>query len=196
MAAPRGCVILAGDDPSAVYVRNKEVAADKVGMVGQVHRLPASVSEEELLARVRDLNAAPEVDGILVQFPIPRGDHGTGASHLGEGRGWSPRDQHGQALVGLPGLVPCTPRGVMRLLEESGSSSRASADRDREEQLGRQARRCPAPGEELYLTLAHSRTEELPARCREADIVIAAVGKAKLVGPDWIGRARPSSTSA
>jgi methylenetetrahydrofolate dehydrogenase (NADP+)/methenyltetrahydrofolate cyclohydrolase len=194
--APGLHVILAGDDPaSAVYVRNKEVAADKVGMVGQVHRLPASVSEEELLARVRDLNAAPEVDGILVQFPVP--------AQVSQGRVLTTiapeKDVDGLHAInvgklwsGLPGLVPCTPRGVMRLLEESGIelAGKRAIVIGRSNLVGKPvaalllAKNCT-------VTLAHSRTEELPARCREADIVIAAVGKAKLVGPDWI---RPGAT--
>jgi len=194
--APGLHVILAGDDPaSAVYVRNKEVAADKVGMVGQVHRLPASVSEEELLARVRDLNAAPEVDGILVQFPVP--------AQVSQGRVLTTiapeKDVDGLHAInvgklwsGLPVLVPCTPRGVMRLLEESGIelAGKRAIVIGRSNLVGKPvaalllAKNCT-------VTLAHSRTEELPARCREADIVIAAVGKAKLVGPDWI---RPGAT--
>src|SRR5690606_20326351 len=127
--------------------------------------------------------------------PRPRaGEPGTGAHdhRAGEGRGWSPRDQRGQALVRAAGVGAlhaawgdAPPR---RVRDRARGQAR---DRDREEQLGRQARRCLLLAKNCTVTLAHSRTEELPARCREADIVIAAVGKAKLVGPDWI---RPGAT--
>ncbi len=184
-------VILAGDDPaSAVYVRNKETAAAQVGMAGQVHRLPASVSEEELLATVRDLNQAIDVDGILVQFPVPRqisqgrvlatiapekdvdGLHATNVGKL-----WS----------GLPGLVSCTPRGCIRLLEEAG----VEFEGKRAVVIGR-SNLVGKPIAALLLnknctvTLAHSRTADLPARCREADILIAAAGRTKMVGADWV----------
>lgn len=194
--APGLHVILAGDDPaSAVYVRNKELAADKVGMAGQVHRLPASVSEDELLARVRDLNSAPEVDGILVQFPVPAqvsqarvlttiaSDKDVDGLHaVNVGKLWS----------GLPGLVPCTPRGVVRLLEEA----KVELDGKRAIVVGR-SNLVGKPISALLLaknctvTMAHSRTADLPARCREADVVIAAVGRAKLIGKDWI---KPGAT--
>jgi methylenetetrahydrofolate dehydrogenase (NADP+)/methenyltetrahydrofolate cyclohydrolase len=189
--APGLHVILAGDDPaSAVYVRNKERAAEEVGMVGQVHRMPAAVAEGELLAKVRDLNAAADVDGILVQFPVPaqvsqakiletispeKDVDGLHAANVG--RLWS----------GLPGLVPCTPRGAMRLLDEVGvelPGARAVVI-GRSNLVGKPiaalllARNCT-------VSLAHSKTADLPARCREADVLVAAVGRAKLVGRDWV----------
>lgn len=189
--APGLHVVLAGDDPaSAVYVRNKERAAEQAGFAGIVHRMPASVSEAELLAKVRDLNAAPEVDGILVQFPVPSQvsqarvletlapDKDVDGLHaVNVGRLWS----------GLSGLVPCTPRGVLRLLQETGvelAGKRAIV-------IGR-SNLVGKPVAALLLnahctvTLAHSKTADLPARCREADIVIAAVGRAKLIGAEWI----------
>lgn len=189
--APGLHVILAGDDPaSAVYVRNKELAAARAGMAGQVHRMPASVSEAELLAKVRDLNAAPEVDGILVQFPVPpqvsqarvletiapeKDVDGLHAANVG--KLWS----------GLPGLISCTPRGAVRLLEEANIelAGKRAIVIGRSNLVGKPisalllARDCT-------VTLAHSKTRDLQAHCREADIVIAAVGRAKLVGKDWI----------
>ncbi len=189
--APGLHVILAGDDPaSAVYVRNKELAAEKAGFAGQVHRMPASVSEAELLDKVRELNEAPDVDGILVQFPVP--------SQVSQARileTISPeKDVDGLHAVnvgklwsGMRGLQPCTPRGCVRLLKETGVplAGKRAIVIGRSNLVGK-----PIAGlllaENCTVTLAHSRTADLAARCREADIVIAAVGRAKLVGKDWI----------
>lgn len=189
--APGLHVVLAGDDPaSAVYVRNKELAAEKAGLAGRVHRMPANVSEAELLATVRDLNAAPEVDGILVQFPVPEQvsqgrvletlspDKDVDGLHaVNVGRLWS----------GLPGLVPCTPRGAVRLLQEAGVdlAGKRAIVIGRSNLVGKPIAALLLKAD-CTVTLAHSRTADLPARCREADIVIAAVGRAKLVGPEWI----------
>lgn len=189
--APGLHVVLAGDDPaSAVYVRNKELAAEKAGLAGCVHRMPANVSEAELLATVRDLNAAPEVDGILVQFPVPEQvsqgrvletlspDKDVDGLHaVNVGRLWS----------GLPGLVPCTPRGAVRLLQETGVdlAGKRAIVIGRSNLVGKPIAALLLKAD-CTVTLAHSRTADLPARCREADIVIAAVGRAKLVGREWI----------
>jgi methylenetetrahydrofolate dehydrogenase (NADP+)/methenyltetrahydrofolate cyclohydrolase len=194
--APGLHVILAGDDPaSAVYVRNKEHAAEHAGFAGKVHRMPATVSEAELLAKVRELNEAPDVDGILVQFPVPSqvsqnrvletiapekdvdGLHAVNAGKL-----WS----------GQQGLVPCTPRGCMRLLRETGIalSGKRAIVIGRSNLVGKPIAALLL-AENCTVTLAHSRTEDLAARCREADIVIAAVGRTKLIGKDWI---RPGAT--
>ncbi|HSC89675.1 MAG TPA: bifunctional methylenetetrahydrofolate dehydrogenase/methenyltetrahydrofolate cyclohydrolase FolD [Polyangiaceae bacterium] len=184
-------VVLVGDDPgSAVYVRNKELAAEAAGIAGEVHRLPADTSEATLLALVRKLNDRDDVDGILVQFPVPQQisqgrvletispDKDVDGLHaVSAGRLWS----------GLPGLVSCTPAGCMRLLEKTGVPLRGA----RAIVLGR-SNLVGKPIAALLLaadctvTLAHSRTVDLPARCREADIVIAAVGRPRLVGADWI----------
>ncbi len=189
--APSLHVVLAGDDPaSAVYVRNKEKFAGQVGLEGKVHRLPASVSEAELLALVRTLNEDPLVDGILVQFPVPEGVRqsevlrtidpakdvdGLHASNVG--KLWS-----GQA-----GLVPCTPRGCLRLLDEA----RVELSGKRAVIVGR-SNLVGKPVAALLLqrnatvTLAHSRTRDLARVCREADVVIAAVGRAKMLTREHI----------
>jgi methylenetetrahydrofolate dehydrogenase (NADP+)/methenyltetrahydrofolate cyclohydrolase len=189
--APGLHVVLAGDDPaSAVYVRNKEHAAEKAGFAGQVHRMPATVSEADLLAKVRELNDAPDVDGILVQFPVPSqvsqnrvletispekdvdGLHAVNAGKL-----WS----------GQKGLVPCTPRGCMRLLRETGIelAGKRAIVIGRSNLVGKPIAALLL-AENCTVTLAHSRTADLAARCREAEIVIAAVGRTKLIGKDWI----------
>jgi methylenetetrahydrofolate dehydrogenase (NADP+)/methenyltetrahydrofolate cyclohydrolase len=184
-------VVLAGDDPaSAVYVRNKEKAAAEVGMLGRVHRLPATVSEAEVLGLVGELNADPEVDGILVQLPLPGGVRSgpvldaidptkdvDGLHPVNAGRLWS----------GVAGLVPCTPRGILELIRSSETELKGA----RALVLGR-SNLVGKPvaalllAEHATVTLAHSRTRDLPDRCREADVLVAAIGKAKLVRGDWV----------
>jgi methylenetetrahydrofolate dehydrogenase (NADP+)/methenyltetrahydrofolate cyclohydrolase len=184
-------VVLVGDDPaSQVYVRNKERAASKAGIAGEVHRLPAETTQADLLALVAELNAAPGIDGILVQLPLP--------DHLDEQMivdaidpskdvdGLHPFNA-GLLVVGRKGLRPCTPSGCMRMLEHVGCDPKGK----RALVLGRST----LVGKPIALmllekhatvTIAHSRTEDLADRVREADIVIAAVGRAKLVKGDWI----------
>lgn len=184
-------VVLAGDDPaSAVYVRNKEKAALEAGFWGTVHRVPAEISQEELEALVARLNEDDAVDGILVQLPLPSGidpapilklirhDKDVDGFHaLNVGALWS----------GMPGIVPCTPRACVRLLDEA----RVQLAGSRALVIGR-SNIVGKPVAALLLardatvTVAHSRTVDLAERCREADIVIAAVGRAKMVQGDWI----------
>lgn len=184
-------VVLAGDDPaSAVYVRNKEKAAAEAGIAGVVHRLPASVSEAELLALVRRLDEDPEVDGILVQLPVPPAvrpaavldaidpDKDVDGFHpVNVGALWS----------GTPGLVPCTPRGCLRLIAETGTSlvgARAVVV-GRSNIVGKPVAALLL-AEHATVTMAHSRTRDLPAVCRQADVLVLAVGRAKMVKPDWV----------
>jgi methylenetetrahydrofolate dehydrogenase (NADP+) / methenyltetrahydrofolate cyclohydrolase len=189
--APSLHVVLAGDDPaSALYVRKKEEAAREVGMEGRVHRLPATISQAELERAVINLDADPNVDGILVQLPLPKGlvekpilelirpDKDVDGFHaINVGALWS----------GLDGLVPCTARGCLRLLEEAGVPLEGA----RAVVIGR-SNLVGKPVAALLLarnatvTLAHSRTVNLGALCAEADIIIAAVGKAKLVRAEWV----------
>ncbi|HVW28605.1 MAG TPA: bifunctional methylenetetrahydrofolate dehydrogenase/methenyltetrahydrofolate cyclohydrolase FolD [Polyangiaceae bacterium] len=184
-------VVLAGDDPaSAVYVRNKEKAADEAGFAGDVHRLPASVGERELLELVNDLNRRDDVDGILVQLPLPGG--------VASGKVLAAIDPAkdvdgfhaanvGALWSGQPGLVPCTPRGCIRLLHEGN----VKIDGARAVVVGRsnivgKPTAALLLAENATVTLAHSRTKDLPAVCREADILIAAVGRARMVRGDWV----------
>ncbi len=189
--APGLHVILVGEDPaSTVYVRNKEKAALEVGIAGRVHRLPESTTEETLLGLVRELNQAGEVDGILVQFPVPKGIRqqkvieATAASK--DVDGLHP-ESIGALWAGIPGLVPCTPKGCMRLLAENGTK----LDGARAVVVGR-SNLVGKPIAGLLLagnatvTLAHSKTQDLAAVCREADILIAAVGRAKMIPGSWI----------
>jgi len=189
--APRLDVILVGDDPAShVYVRNKEKAAVEVGFSGGVHRLDAATAQGDLLAKVRELSFAPEVDGILVQLPLP--------SHLDaqavidaldpakDVDGLHPVNT-GLLWVGRKGLRPCTPLGSMRLLDEAG----AKLEGARAIVVGR-SNLVGKPIAAMLLErnasvlLAHSRTKDLGARVAECDVVIAAVGKAELIRGEWI----------
>ncbi|MCA9647956.1 MAG: bifunctional methylenetetrahydrofolate dehydrogenase/methenyltetrahydrofolate cyclohydrolase FolD [Myxococcales bacterium] len=189
--APGLTVVLAGDDQaSAVYVRNKEKAAAEVGMKGEVLRLPASVSQQELLDVVLKLNADPTVDGILVQLPIPDGLDEKPILEAIDPR----KDVDGFHMVnvgalwsGLPGLVPCTPSGCMRLLSEAGANLKgANAVVVGRSNIVGKPMAALLLREHATVTIAHSRTQDLPALCREADILVAAVGRAKMVKQDWV----------
>lgn len=189
--APGLHVVLVGEDPaSQVYVRNKERAAGKAGIAGEVHRLPAETTEADLLALVAELNAGPGIDGILVQLPLP--DHLDDQTIVDaidprkDVDGLHPFNA-GLLFVGRKGLRPCTPSGCMRMLEHVGCNPKGK----RALVLGRST----LVGKPIALmllekhatvTIAHSRTEVLADRVREADIVVAAVGRPNLVEGDWI----------
>lgn len=184
-------VVLAGDDAaSAVYVRNKEKAAEEVGMAGAVHRLPASVSQAELLALVQRLNADPTVDGILVQLPLPKGVSAEpvldAVDPAKDVDGFHPVNV-GALWTGKAGLVPCTPRGCMRLLREAGAELVGA----RAVVIGRsnivgKPMAALLLAEHATVTLAHSRTRDLPGVCLQADVIVAAVGRAKMVKSEWV----------
>lgn len=189
--APRLDVILVGDDPAShVYVRNKEKAALEVGFSGGVHRLAATTTQAELLAKVRALSDAAEVDGILVQLPLPAHLDALATIDALDPRkdvdGLHPINT-GYLWVGRKGLRPCTPLGSMRLLDEVGTK----LDGARAIVVGR-SNLVGKPIAAMLLernatvTLAHSRTADLAARVAEADVVIAAVGKPELVRGSWI----------
>lgn len=184
-------VLLVGEDPaSVVYTRNKEKAASEAGMRGQLFRLPADTSESELLSRVRELNADPTVDGILVQLPLPK--------QIREERVLEAIDpakdvdgfhavNGGLLLSGRPGLVACTPRGCMRLLAEAGTqlSGARAVVVGRSNIVGKPMALLLLQ-QHATVTIAHSRTKDLPGVCREADVLVAAVGRAKMIQGDWI----------
>lgn len=184
-------VVLAGEDPaSAVYVRNKEKAAKEAGFAGEVHRLPASVSEEELLALVNSLNRRDDVDGILVQLPLPgavRSAPVLAAIDPAKDVDGFHAANVGALWSGQRALVPCTPRGCIRLLHEG----KVKIDGARAVVVGR-SNIVGKPvaalllAENATVTLAHSRTKDLRAVCAEADILVAAVGRARMIRGDWI----------
>ena len=189
--APGLHVVLVGDDPaSQVYVRNKERAAEKVGIAGRVHRLPAETSEADLLTLIFELNGDDDIDGILVQLPLPDHLHDqTIVDAIDPAKdvdGLHPFNA-GLLAVGRKGLRPCTPSGCMRMLARIGCDPRGK----RALVLGRSTL-VGKPIAMMLLekhatvTIAHSRTEHLDERVREADIVVAAVGRPNLVQGDWI----------
>lgn len=187
---PKLAVILVGDNPaSAIYVRNKEKAAAEVGVESLVYRLD-SVTQEELTALIEQLNADETVDGILVQMPLP--------APLNEQEilqtinpakdvdGFHPLNL-GKLLIGEPAPVACTPKGCMQLirLAKQDLTGLHAVVIGRSVIVGK-------PMAQLLLnanctvTTAHSKTRDLPALCRSADIVVAAIGKPKTVKADWI----------
>ncbi|MCA3359694.1 MAG: bifunctional methylenetetrahydrofolate dehydrogenase/methenyltetrahydrofolate cyclohydrolase FolD [Roseomonas sp.] len=184
-------VVRVGDDPaSGVYVRNKDRAAAEAGFDSATIHLPESTSEAALLAEIAKLNADPAVDGILVQLPLPahiRAEAAIAAvDPTKDVDGFHPLNA-GRLAAGEPGLVPCTPRGVMHLLSESGVALRGARALvlGRSQIVGRPMAQLLL-GADCTVTIAHSRTRDLPAECRRAEILVAAAGRAEMVRGDWI----------
>ena len=194
--APGLAVVLVGEHPpSAAYVRSKVKATREAGMESFEHRLPATVSQEELLAVVDHLNADTAVDGILVQLPLPKHvDETAVITRISPDKdvdGFHPVSA-GRLSIGLPGFVPCTPLGCLMLLQqELGNLSGLDAI-----VVGR-SNIVGKPMAQLLLqanctvTVAHSRTRDLPEAVRRADIVVAAVGRPELIRGDWL---KPGAT--
>jgi len=197
LPAPPGlAVVLVGEDPaSAVYVRNKGIATREAGMRSIEHRLPAETSQADLLGLIARLNADPETDGILVQLPLPR--HVDSQAVLAAIDPAKDVDgfhvvNAGLLATGGPALVPCTPRGCMILLHEAGIAL-AGAEAvvvGRSNIVGKPVAQLLLAAD-CTVTIAHSRSRDLPAICRRADIVIAAVGRPEMLRGDWI---RPGAT--
>lgn len=184
-------VVRVGDDPaSGVYVRNKDRAAFAAGFDSATIHLPASTTEAALLAAIAALNADPAVDGILVQLPLPaqiRTDVAIAAVDPAKDvDGFHPLNA-GRLAAGLPGLVPCTPRGVMLMLAEAGVALRGARAvvLGRSQIVGRPMAQLLL-GADCTVTIAHSRTRDLAAECRRAEILVAAVGRPEMVRGDWI----------
>jgi methylenetetrahydrofolate dehydrogenase (NADP+)/methenyltetrahydrofolate cyclohydrolase len=194
--APGLAAVLVGEDPaSAVYVRNKGKATREAGMQSFEHRLPASVSQEELLALVDRLNADPAVDGILVQLPLPEQiDERVVITRVAPDKdvdGFHPVNA-GRLAIGLHGFVPCTPLGCLRLLQaELGELSGQEAVVIGRSNIVGKPMALLLLRESCTVTVAHSRTRDLPDVVRRADIVVAAVGRPKMVTGDWL---KPGAT--
>lgn len=184
-------VVRVGDDPaSGVYVRNKDRAAAKAGFDSATIQLAPETTEAALLALVAELNADPAVDGILVQLPLPPQIHAEAviaAIDPAKDVDGFHAVNVGRLATGQPALVPCTPKGVMHLLRESGVALRGA----RAAVLGR-SNIVGKPMAQLLLaadctvTMLHSRSRDLAAECRRAEILVAAVGRPGLVRGDWI----------
>ena len=193
---PGLAVVLVGDDPaSKVYVANKARQTVEVGMRSFEHRLPAETTQADLLALVRRLNADAAVHGILVQLPLPKhldADAIIAAISPAKDVDGLTVTNAGLLANGLPGLVPCTPLGCILLLQDRlGDMSGLNAVVvGRSNLVGKPvaqmllARNCT-------VTIAHSRTRDLPALCRGADILVAAVGRPEMIRGDWI---KPGAT--
>lgn len=189
--APSLAVILAGDDPaSAVYVRSKAAAALEAGIREETLRFPASVGPDELLEAVRRLNGDDAVDAILVQLPVPKGLP-TGAILEAvdpdkDADGFHPLNV-GRLAQGRRGPVPCTPAGVMELLRREGIplEGRRAVVLGRSEIVGRPMAQLLVHAN-ATVTIAHSRTRDLPAVCREADLLVAAIGRPGFVTGDFV----------
>jgi len=188
---PGLAVVLVGDNPaSRVYVRSKDRAAREAGIAAQTIVLPGDTAEPALLAGIARLNADPAVDGILVQLPLPPQIRAQAVIDAIDPEkdvdGFHPINA-GRLVDGRPGLIPCTPLGVMKLLAEAGVSPAGS----RALVLGRSVI-VGKPMATLLLaadatvTIAHSRTRDVAAECRRAEILVAAVGRPGLVRGDWI----------
>ncbi|MET0337650.1 MAG: bifunctional methylenetetrahydrofolate dehydrogenase/methenyltetrahydrofolate cyclohydrolase FolD [Caulobacter sp.] len=188
---PGLAVVLVGEDPaSQIYVRNKGEQTEAAGMHSVTHRLPADVSEPELMRLVAELNDDPAIHGILVQFPVP--------AHLSQDRivaAISPdKDVDGLNVInagrlasGLPALTPCTPLGCMMLLKDKlgDLKGKRAVVIGRSNLMGKPMAQMLLAAD-CTVTIAHSRTADLPGVCREADIVVAAVGRAEMVKADWL----------
>ena len=195
--APHLAVVLASDDPaSAVYVRNKGIAADKVGIRSTQRTLSPDTGAPELLATIDRLNDDPDIDGILVQLPLPKQHDEAEVIRRIDPRkdvdGLHPANAGLLARGDESGLNPCTPLGCIRLIEEAGTSIRGASATV----VGR-SRLVGRPVADLLLnrhatvTTCHSRTADLPAACRQADILIAAVGRPQFVQAEWV---KPGAT--
>lgn len=190
-AQPGLAAVLAGDEPaSRVYVRNKARACEQTGLRSEVHELPKDVSEAALLERIAQLNAEPRVHGILVQLPLPpQLDASRVLGAVAQGKdidGFHPENL-GRLIAGRPGFVPCTPAGVMRLLEHAGVvlAGRNATIVGRSTIVGKPMALLLLQ-KDATVTICHSKTSDLAAVTRRADILIAAAGRANLVTADMV----------
>jgi methylenetetrahydrofolate dehydrogenase (NADP+)/methenyltetrahydrofolate cyclohydrolase len=193
---PGLAVVLVGEDPaSQIYVRNKGLQAREAGMNSFEHRLPATATQAELLARIAELNQDPAVNGILVQLPLPKQiDAQAVIEAIAVAKdvdGFHPLNA-GLLAVGGTAMVPCTPLGCLILLKDrlGDLAGKRAVVLGRSNIVGKPMAALLLR-EHCTVTIAHSRTRDLAAECRRADILVAAVGKARMVKGDWI---KPGAT--
>ncbi|HWT23044.1 MAG TPA: bifunctional methylenetetrahydrofolate dehydrogenase/methenyltetrahydrofolate cyclohydrolase FolD [Solirubrobacteraceae bacterium] len=189
--APGLATVLVGDDPaSAVYVGGKQKATHEVGMHGFDHRLPADTPQAEVEALLEELNLDPAVSGILLQLPTPAHVDGPGLTWridpAKDVDGLTPVSA-GLLAKGRPGLRPCTPAGVMELLDrhEVGLEGAEAVVVGRSDLVGKPLAQLLL-ARHATVTVCHSRTRDLPEVCRRADVLVAAVGRAQMVQGDWV----------
>jgi len=194
--APGLATVLVGDDPaSAVYVRSKMRATADAGMVSFARDLPESTTQDELVTLIDVLNADPAVDGILVQLPLPpQIDERVIIARISPDKdvdGFNPVNA-GRLAIGLHGFVPCTPLGCLQLLQgELGDLSGLEAVVIGRSNIVGKPMALLLLRESCTVTVAHSRTGDLPGVVRRADIVVAAVGRPEMVKGDWL---KPGAT--
>jgi len=193
---PGLATVLVGDDPaSAIYVRRKREACEEVGIRSFHHEPDGSIEQEELLDLLQNLNEDDEVDGILVQLPLPdQIDADAIVTALDPGKdvdGLTPTSA-GLLARGEPGLVPCTPQGIMELLASAGvdPAGKEAVIVGRSNLVGRPLFSLLL-GANATVTICHSRTRDLGEVCRRAEILVAAAGQPKLIGGDMV---RPGAT--
>jgi methylenetetrahydrofolate dehydrogenase (NADP+)/methenyltetrahydrofolate cyclohydrolase len=191
-APPVLAVVLVGENPaSEVYVRNKVRETQGAGMVSRHHALPASVGQAALEALIRELSADPDVDGILLQLPLPDGldaDAAIALIHPDKDVDGLTEVSAGRLVLGRPGLRPCTPSGCVILAREAMGadlSGRHVVVIGRSILVGKPAALLFLQ-ENCTVTMAHSRTRDLAGVCRGADILVPAVGRAEMVRADWV----------
>ncbi|MFA4900280.1 MAG: bifunctional methylenetetrahydrofolate dehydrogenase/methenyltetrahydrofolate cyclohydrolase FolD [Brevundimonas sp.] len=193
---PGLAVVIVGEDPaSQIYVRNKGETTLRAGMRSDTHRLAESTRQDELLALIAQLNADAGIHGILVQLPLPAHIDATvvldAISPDKDVDGFHVVNA-GRLAVGLPGLVPCTPLGCLMLLKDQlGDLSGLNAVIVGRSNIVGKPMAQLLLGESCTVTIAHSRTRDLPDVCRRADILVAAVGRPEMIKGDWI---KPGAT--
>lgn len=189
---PGLAVVLVGDDPaSEVYVRNKGIASREAGMNSFEFRMPASTSEAAVLAKVRELNADPQVHGFLVQFPVPdqisQQTVIDAIDPMKDADGLHPLNA-GRLASGLPAMVPATPEGCLimaKLAAKGDLAGKHAVVIGRSNLVGKPVAQLLLR-ENCTVTMAHSRSRDLPGLARQADILVAAVGRPGMVRGDWI----------
>ncbi len=188
---PGLATVLVGEDPaSAVYVANKQKACIEAGIEGFAHNLPAGVGQDEVVALLHDLNADERVSGILLQLPTPKhidGSHLTTLIDPGKDVDGLTPVSAGLLAKGLPGLRPCTPAGVIELLKRHDVTLEGAEAVvvGRSDLVGKPVAALLL-AENATVTTCHSRTRDLGAVCRRADVLIAAVGRPEMVTGDWV----------
>ena len=192
--APHLVVVIVGDDPAShVYVRNKERACKRIGIRSTRYDLPGDSVQDDLVSLIQELNDDQDVDGILVQSPLPSSFDEIGITEMirpdKDVDGFHPINL-GRIVTGkTDGMLPCTPSGIMRMLESTGESlaGKKALVIGRSRIVGMPAALLLAQrGIDATVTIAHSRSKELELLCRDSDVLIAAVGRPGMVPREWV----------
>jgi len=195
--APGLGVVLVGDNPaSATYVRSKEKACEKAGIFSRQMTLPADVSQEEAFAHIDELNADPRIHGILAQQPFPpQIDAEAACARVlpeKDADGFHPHNLGLLLRTGTSPFIACTPRGVIELIDRSGTEIKGARAVvcGRSNIVGKPVALL-LMARHATITICHSRTRDLPGVCREGDILVAAIGRERMIKGDWV---KPGAT--